>query len=258
MTTGPNLVTFETRAELVKSVGEKVLELLASLKSKQNQINIALTGGTVGGEILAAINEMKFAENLWNSVHFWWSDERWLPSGDSERNDFQADQFLLRKLEIDGLITESQIHRFPSQDSGMDLDAAAAEYEVELREHSKDRSAIVEFDLALLGVGPDGHIASLFPGSRGIEATEISTIAVRNSPKPPPERLSLSLPAINQSKRIWLCLAGRDKAAALCLALTGANTTQVPAAGVRATEETCFFADRDAAELVPNEIREQL
>ncbi|MBX3068710.1 MAG: 6-phosphogluconolactonase, partial [Cryobacterium sp.] len=94
MTTGPNLVTFETRAELVKSVGEKVLELLASLKSKQNQINIALTGGTVGGEILAAISEMTFPENLWNNVHFWWSDERWLPSGDSERNDFQADQFL--------------------------------------------------------------------------------------------------------------------------------------------------------------------
>jgi 6-phosphogluconolactonase len=103
-------------------------------------------------------------------------------------------------------------------------------------------------------VGPDGHIASLFPDRPGIRETERTVIAVRDSPKPPPERLSLTRPVINGSARIWLVLSGTDKASALGLALAGASYTEVPAAGAKGRKRTVFFVDRDASSEVPESL----
>ena len=107
------------------------------------------------------------------------------------------------------------------------------------------------FDITFLGVGPDGHIASLFPHRSGIQVTDRTVIPVRNSPKPPPERLSLTRPVINASQRIWLVLAGADKASALGLALAGASRDEVPVAGIKGRRRTVFFVDADAAAEVP-------
>ena len=110
------------------------------------------------------------------------------------------------------------------------------------------------FDITSLGVGPDGHIASLFPERGGIRVEDRLVIPVRNSPKPPPERLSLTLPVINSSERIWLVLAGADKASALGLTLADASVFEVPAAGVKARRSTLFLVDQEAAAEVPTNL----
>ncbi|MDR2322257.1 MAG: 6-phosphogluconolactonase, partial [Microbacterium sp.] len=109
------------------------------------------------------------------------------------------------------------------------------------------------FAVCFLGVGPDGHIASLFPDRPEITVTEAAVLPVRDSPKPPPERITLTRPVINASKRVWLVLTGAEKASALGLALAGANYENVPAAGAKGRKRTVFFVDEAAAsEVAPD------
>ena len=149
---------------------------------------------------------------------------------DPERNETQAREALLAHIPVD----PDRVHAFASSDEGLDLDDAADAYAAELKAAAGDGTDYPRFDITFLGVGPDGHIASLFPERRGIREETRTVIPVRNSPKPPPERLSLTLPVINSSERIWLVLAGADKASALGLTLADASTFEVPAAGVHA------------------------
>ena len=111
-------------------------------------------------------------------------------------------------------------------------------------------SALTVFDICLLGMGPDGHVASLFPEHPSSYA-DGRVIGVRSSPKPPSERLSLTLEVINRSAEVWFCVTGSDKAAAARLAFSGAGPIQVPAAGVRGRERTLWLIDRDAAAQLP-------
>jgi 6-phosphogluconolactonase len=97
-------------------------------------------------------------------------------------------------------------------------------------------------------------VASLFPEHAQVRETERVVVAETDSPKPPPQRLSLTLPVINSSDRIWLVLAGSDKASALGLALAGANVNDVPAAGAEGRLRTVFFVDQDAAAEVPESL----
>ncbi len=132
----------------------------------------------------------------------------------------------------------------PASGDGLDLDAAADAYAGELGQTA--------FDICLLGMGPDGHVASLFPEHPSSYA-DGRVIPVRSSPKPPPERISLTLEVINQAAEVWFCVTGSDKAAAARLALSGAGPLQIPAAGVRGRERTLWLLDREAAaELPPN------
>jgi 6-phosphogluconolactonase len=186
----------------------------------------------------------------WKRVNFWWGDERWLPDGDSERNETQSREALLAHIAVD----ESRVHAFAAADSGVELDEAAEAYATELKTHAAAGASLPVFDITFLGVGPDGHIASLFPDRAGIRDESHSVIPVRNSPKPPPERLSLTLPVINSSERIWLVLAGADKASALGLSLADASVFEVPAAGARARKSTLFLVDQDAAAEVPENL----
>ncbi len=249
------VVVFDDRRSLVAGVAERFVDLLAGLLVVKSVAHVALTGGTVGAEILAAIGSSPRTGSVdWNRVEFWWGDERWLPAGDPERNDTLADLGLLDRLVAEGALDPARIHRMPASDGPFDLDGAAEHYAEELARHAPTGAGVPQFDLVFLGVGPDGHVASLFPGRDGIRVTVPTVIPVRESPKPPPERLSLTLPAINSADRVWLCLAGGDKAAALGLALAGANPGEVPAAGVAGRTRTVFFVDRDAATAVPTEL----
>src|SRR5690606_22151568 len=137
---------------------------------------------------------------------------------------------------------------------GLTLDAAARAYAVELQEHAPAGERYPDLDLVFLGVGPDAHIASLFPGHDGIKEREATVVPVRNSPKPPPERLSLTLPVLNSARFVWLCLSGADKAPALGLALAGANVAEVPVAGAKGRDKTVFLIDRAASAEVPEEL----
>jgi 6-phosphogluconolactonase len=251
MTTERTVQVFDDRETLISSIADRFVAVITEELDGHDLAHVVLTGGSVGIAVLAAIgSESRRVDLDWDRIHLWWGDERWLPSGDSERNDAQAEGVLLSKLTS----SPANIHRFPASDSALDLDTAAVDYARELAAFAPDGASSPAFALVFLGVGPDGHIASLFPDRPGIREDTNTVIAVRNSPKPPPERLSLTLPVINSAARVWLCLAGADKASALGLALAGASVSSVPAAGARGRVETVFFVDRDAAAEVPGEL----
>ncbi len=241
----------DDRDQVVAAIAKRFIKTVCSLLERQDLVTVVLTGGTVGIASLDAIARSTKRDKVdWSRVHFWWGDERWLPAGDPERNDRQAREALLDRLPI----SEDQIHPFPASGGSADLDAAAAQYAHELASFSADGGTLPKFDLLLLGVGPDGHVASLFPSRDGIREPTGTVIAVRNAPKPPQERLSLTLDAINSADRIWLVLAGADKASALGLALAGAHPAEVPAAGVEGKLKTVVFVDQAAAANVPAEL----
>jgi 6-phosphogluconolactonase len=223
---------------------------------QQEEANVVLTGGSVGIAVLAAVNESPARDTIdWSRVNFWWGDERWLPRTDPERNELQAREALLDHISV----PPENIHAFGASDDAVEagtdaLDAAAARYTAELLGRAPNGAQYPRIDVMLLGVGPDGHIASLFPHRSGIREREASVVAVRDSPKPPAARLSLTRPVINSSDRVWLVLAGSDKASALGLALAGASRDEVPAAGIKGRYRTVFFVDNDAAAQVPESL----
>jgi 6-phosphogluconolactonase len=251
MTTPRRVLVHPDKGALAGSVAARFITKVVDLLDQQAEVNVVLTGGSVGIGVLAAINDSPARDSIdWSRVVLWWGDERWLAGGDAERNDRQARDALLDSVGLQ----ESNVHPFPSSDDLDSLDDAAVLYSDELAAAASEGAAYPRFDITFLGVGPDGHVASLFPDYPGIQVADATVIPVRNSPKPPPERLSLTLPVINSSDRIWLVLAGSDKASALGLALAGASTFEVPVAGVEGRLRTVFFVDQDAAAEVPAEL----
>lgn len=217
----------------------------------EDDANVVLTGGSVGIAVLRAINESPARDTIdWSRVSFWWGDERWVAAGSADRNELQAREALLNHIAV----PEENVHPFPASDAGEDIGAAADRYAAELASAAPLGAPYPRFDITFLGVGPDGHIASLFPHQPGIRETDASVIPIRNAPKPPPERLSLTRPALNSSERVWLVLAGSDKASALGLALAGASRDEVPVAGIKGRRRTVFFVDNEAAAEVPENL----
>jgi 6-phosphogluconolactonase len=183
-------------------------------------------------------------------VHFWWGDERFLPGGHRDRNDTQARAALLEHLDLD----PRTVHPMPASDGqdGPDLDAAAARYAAELAQFASPASpAAPQFDVLLLGLGPDGHVASLFPGHPQVFVDDVTVLSEPDSPKPPPQRLSLTLPTINDSHEIWLVVAGAEKADAVARAVAGHDPSETPAAAVKARGITRFLLDHEAAAALP-------
>lgn len=250
MTPHRQVIVHESKNELVASVAARFISEVVTLQSQQSQVSVCLTGGSVGIGVLAAVAESPLRNTInWGRIDVWWGDERWVPAHHADRNAQQAWDALLGGVDI----PEANLHVFPASDSGLSLDEAAVRYADELREAAVDGDDAVKFDLMFLGVGPDGHVASLFP-RRG-ELEDVGTVvAIRDSPKPPSERLSLTMPVIKGAQRIWLVVAGQDKASALGLALAGASVHLVPVAGVRGQLETIFFVDNDAAVDVPRDL----
>ncbi|TQO18631.1 6-phosphogluconolactonase [Rhodoglobus vestalii] len=244
-------IVHSSKPELAHAVAERFLNKVPQIIAEFDEATIVLTGGTMGQAVLDAINSSPKRDAVdWSRVNFWWGDERWLPARDGERNDVQARAALLDHVAVD----PERVHSFAASDSGLGLDDAAAAYSHELAQHSTRFGTYPHFDIVFLGVGPDGHIASLFPEREGIRETERTVIAVRNSPKPPDERLSLTLPVLNSSVRIWAVVAGSDKASALGLTLAGASYNEVPAAGLEGRRKTLFFVDSEAAAQVPDSL----
>ena len=240
-----------SKQEMAQSVAARLITKLTYILGEKPVSHIVLTGGSMGEAVLAAVNTAPTRDSVdWSRVHFWWGDERWLPRGDAERNETQARRALLDHLDVPA----GNIHAFAASDEGVELDDAALRYAHELIANAGEGATLPHFDITFLGVGPDGHIASLFPEQAGIRETEATVISVRNAPKPPPERLSLTLPVINSSTRIWMVLAGADKASALGLSLAGASINEVPAAGVEGRRSTLYYVDKEATAEVPENL----
>jgi 6-phosphogluconolactonase len=194
----------------------------------------------VGTRVLGALAE-RGATIDWSRVHIWWGDERFLGAGDPERNETGAREALLDVVPIPA----DHVHAMPA-DTGQGVEAAAMAYADELAAHSDDGYA-PDFDVLLLGMGPEGHVASLFPGMPEIHAAQ-SAVPIENSPKPPPTRISLSLAAIRSAREVWVVAAGAGKADAAAAALSDATSPDdVPAAGARGRVDTVFWLDRAAA-----------
>jgi 6-phosphogluconolactonase len=251
MSNARRVLVHADKQTLAGSVAARFITKMVDLLDQQSEVNVVLTGGSVGTAVLAAINESPARDTIdWSRVALWWGDERWLARGDHERNDTGAREALLDHVAL----LPHNIHWAPAPEDGGDLDAAALTYSAELAAAAPEGAEYPRFDITFLGVGPDGHVASLFPETASIRVTDATVVAVRNSPKPPPERLSLTLPVLNSSDRIWLVLSGPDKAAALGLALAGASTLEVPVAGVEGRLRTVFFVDQEASAEVPQEL----
>lgn len=157
----------------------------------------------------------------WDRIHLWWSDERFVPSGSPERNAVQARAALIDSIPV----SPSNVHEFPASDQAMTLQQAATAFEAEAASWFGAPGSSTEstFDLALLGVGPDGHIASLFPGHD--YPTENWVVYETASPKPPAQRLSFSYLALERASEIWLLLAGAEKAEMLATVMASGDST---------------------------------
>lgn len=237
-------------ASVARRVADRFLIRLAARIRDGRLAHIALTGGSMGAAVLRAVAAHPGAADIdWSLVHFWWGDERFVPAADPERNALQAREALLDRIPVPA----ENVHEIAASDDGLDLDAAARAYADELARYGTDEHPWPSFAVCFLGVGPDGHIASLFPDRAEIGVTDAAALPVRNSPKPPPERVTLTRPVINASKRVWLVMTGAEKASALGLALAGANYANVPAAGAKGRKRTVFFVDDAAAsEVAPD------
>ena len=227
---------------LAQAVAARLLVALVDAQATRGEASVVLTGGGVATEIYRAVAASPVRHAVdWSRVTLWWGDERFLPAGDEQRNETQA------RAALGPLLATATVHPMPAADGpdGDDPEAAAARYARQLA-GAGHPAGLPHFDLLLLGIGEDGHVASIFPEHP--EASETRPVcAVRGSPKPPPTRLSLSLPAINTAEQVWLVAAGPAKAGAVELAFSGAGPVQVPAAGVRGVDRTLWLLDRAAA-----------
>lgn len=242
-TAARRIVVREQPAELADLVADRFVTEVRALTDAGRTVHVSLTGGTMGIATLRTIAAHPGRDGIdWSRVHFWWSDERFVPRDHADRNAGQARDALLDAIAVPA----GNIHEMPASDEGEDLDAAAQRYAAELARFG-DGATTPAFDICFLGVGPDAHIASLFPGRDEVHVTDAIALAVRDSPKPPPERITLTLPVINGSESVWLVMAGADKAAALSLLAADADIAEAPAAGARGRTETVVYADRAAA-----------
>jgi 6-phosphogluconolactonase len=232
---------------MARAAAARLITVLADAQAARGEASVVLTGGRNGNGLLAALAESPARDAVdWTRLDLWWGDERYLPAGDPERNVTQARQALLDAVPLD----PSRVHAMPASDGphGDDVEAAATAYARELATAAGDGAAVPEFDVLMLGVGPDTHVASLFPGLPGVLETERTVVAVREAPKPPPVRVSLTLPAIRTARQVWLLAAGEDKAEAAAAVLRGgAGSEEAPAAGVYGRESTLWLLDAAAA-----------
>jgi 6-phosphogluconolactonase len=210
----------------------------------RGRADIVLTGGGTGTGLLSHVGE--HGERIdWSKVHLYWGDDRFVPADDDERNEGQARKALLDRIDIPA----GNVHVMAPSDGefGDDIVAAAAGYERELASVAEPGEPAPNFDVHLLGMGPEGHVNSLFPHTDAVRERERLVLAVEDSPKPPPQRITLTLPAIQRSREVWLIVSGEGKADAVAAAIDGADPDDVPAAGAVGRDATVWLLDEAAA-----------
>lgn len=239
--TGPTWVVIHpSRPALADAAAARLVVAMLDAQAVRGAAHVVLTGGSMGSAIIASLCEVPGRTAVdWRHVSIWWGDERYLPGGDPERNDTQNDEAGLGTLGLD----PSRVHRIAGPDTSSSAEASARAYAETLREHGADT-----FDVVLLGVGPDGHVASLFPHHLAQRTEGTAAVAVHDSPKPPPDRVSLTFECLARTLEVWFLVAGPDKAHAVAAALApGADRWDVPASGPHGTDATRWLLDADAA-----------
>lgn len=216
-----------------RAAGMRLLLALVEAQSVHSPVHVALTGGTMGIQMLAAVKDEELIDAVdWSGVHLWWGDERF--AGNPDRNASQAREALIDSLPI----PDENVHEVARPSEVADVEAAAAAYNDQVKD--------VHFDVVILGVGPDGHLASLFPGRREIEVDGLGALPVRNSPKLPPERVSLTREQLCAATEVWFVAAGQDKSGAIRDAIRPGEVP-LPVARVRGERATIWLLDTAAA-----------
>ncbi|BBZ39094.1 6-phosphogluconolactonase [Mycobacterium conspicuum] len=239
-----NVETFENSELLAESAGKRLIETIHTAVAERGQALIVLTGGGNGNALMRYLGT--HGQQIdWTRVHLFWGDERYVPEDDDERNYKQAREALLDHIDIPA----SNVHAMPASDGefGADLAAAALAYEQLLAANAEPGQRTPNFDVHLLGMGPEGHINSLFPDTPAVRETARMVVAVEDSPKPPPLRITLTLPAVQRSREVWLMVSGAAKAEAAAAAIGGADPVSIPAAGAIGTQTTLWLLDKEAA-----------
>jgi len=229
---------------LVAAAGDRLVGAITAAIDARGSAYIVLTGGGTGVKLLKHVGEHGAAID-WSKVHLFWGDERYVPAADDDRNDKQAREALLDHLDIPA----ANVHAMPASDDefGDDIDAAALAYEQVLAANASNGAATPDFDVHLLGMGGEGHVNSLFPHTPAVREQTRLVVGVTDSPKPPPRRITLTLPAVHRSREVWLVVAGAEKADAVAAAVGGASADDVPAAGATGHDATVWLLDEAAA-----------
>jgi 6-phosphogluconolactonase len=230
----PEIRVFEDQPTLARAAAEKVLAVVLASLAKEPEVHIALTGGRVGTMTLEALSGLT-ANVDFARLHIWWIDDRFVSATSKDRNELQARKAWLDKSSV----PSENIHPFPSSDDGT-IESTARVFAQAFQARNP------HFALVLLGMGEDGHVASLFPEGKAVAEGEWVVIEA-NSPKPPAERLSLSLKALNRANEVVFLVSGIQKAEAVRNVLSGSS--DLPAARVQGTSSTTWLLDQEAASL---------
>jgi len=241
--TESEVLQFATADELAQQVANRLVARLTDLQSSGTVPSIVLTGGGIAAKIHTAIAEADADGVDWSRVEVWFGDERFVPEDDPQRNAGEAAGMLLDRLPFD----PTRVHPMPASGGkyGDDVDAAAEAYAQDLREAAVEGDT-PRFDVLMLGIGEDGHCASLFPGRTEVD-DDRPAVAVRDSPKPPPTRITLTGGPLSRASEVWWVASGTGKAEAVSQAVHGADPHEVPAAGPKGVDKTLWFLDDAAA-----------
>lgn len=248
----PQVVVHRDKELMAQAAAARLITRVVDAQAARGTASVVLTGGRNGNALLAALAQSPARDAVdWSRIDLWWGDERYLPEGDPERNVTQAREALLDAVPVD----PARVHPMAPSDGpyGSDVEAAAAAYAAELAAAAggEDNVHVPAFDVLMLGVGPDTHVASLFPEHPATRESVLTAVGVHGSPKPPPTRISLTFPAIRAAREVWLLAAGEDKAGAVALALSQPGEVQAPASGAYGRSRTLWLLDRAAAAKLP-------
>jgi len=234
---------------LVTAAGDRLVGAVTGAIDARGVAYVVLTGGGTGVKLLKHVGDHGDAID-WSRVHLFWGDDRYVPAADDDRNDKQAREALLDHIDIPA----ANVHAMPASDGefGDDIGAAALAYEQVLAGNAKDGAPTPDFDVHLLGMGGEGHVNSLFPHTPAVREQTRMVVGVTDSPKPPPRRITLTLPAVQRSREVWLVVGGAEKADAVAAAVGGAASDDVPAAGAVGRNATVWLLDEAAAAKLPS------
>jgi len=239
---------FPDSETLVEAGSGRLVDAIHAAVAARGRALIVLTGS---GNGIALLRYLKPPRQIdWSKVHLFWGDERYVPEDNDERNDKQARAALLDYIDI----PSSQVHPMPASDGefGTDVAAAALAYEQLLAANAESGNPAPNFDVHLLGVGPEGHINSVFPNTPAVRETTRMVVEVEDSPKPPPQRITFTMPAVQRSREVLLLVSGAAKADAVAAAINGTDPVAVPAAGAIGRENTVWLLDEEAAAKLPS------
>lgn len=234
----PRIEVHPDPAALATSVAGELIARLEAAQASGHVPQIGLTGGTIAEAIHREIARLSPGSDVdWSRVVVWFGDERFVAPDSPDRNAGQA-----RAAFLDS-VGALQVHEMPSTADASDVAAGATAYGETMREHGAG-----QLDVLMLGIGPDAHVASLFPGHEALEVDGAVAVGVVGSPKPPPERISLTFETLNRAESVWFLASGAGKAGAVAAALAADGTVgATPARGVTGRDETIWFLDHDAA-----------